>query len=382
MEKDISSYLRNGIEFDTKVIKAVAANETRVAKAHAELKDEMRENFTRGHEVGDMYADALRYEDSQVVYTAPSKANGEWGNIHYNNPQKIMDGYVKAYKADQANGAAWREDFAEFGERVDKSHEILGDQVEQAWETNGIKAHEAAQDAFKNAGEAMRAQSLAGVDSAETREDARNFMNSVGNAAETVRTTFRIKGKMEQKPDDRIEEEFAQFVANREKISKGFGDAMKYEYENTHFDAGKKGGWGSLEWTNKQQIVDNYAKPMEANKLNNERFGAQLERFGKERAAIKKTMDAQAAKTWPPAFKKMETSWRKLTSDFDNKSASLVASEQVQKADLDAAWHAGADMNQAVIGDFLEFFNDTKTQRKAFGEEVKTYIENKKKINE
>ena len=187
---------------------------------------------------------------------------------------------------------------------------------------------------------------------------------------------------MEQKPDDRIEEEFAQFVQNREKIAKGFGDAMKYEAANTHFDAGKKGGWGSLEWTNKQQIVDNYAKPMEANKLNNERFGAQLERFGKERAEIKKVMDAQAAKTWPPAFKKMETSWRALTDDFDNKSASLLASEQVQKADLDAAWHAGADLDKAVIGDFLEFINDTKTQRKAFGGEVKTYIQNKQKIND
>lgn len=173
----------------------------------------------------------------------------------------------------------------------------------------------------------MRAQSLAGVNSAETRLDAKRFINSVGNTAETVRETFRVKGKMEQKPDDRIEEEFAQFVANREKISRGFSKAMQFELENTHFEAGKKGGWGSLEWTNKQKIVDNYARPVEANRLNNERFGKQLQRFAQERAAIKKTMDAQAARTWPPAFKRIEDSWRALTADFDNRSASLLASE-------------------------------------------------------
>jgi hypothetical protein len=51
---------------------------------------------------------------------------------------------------------------------------------------------------------------------------------------------------------------------------------MKYEYENTHFDAGKKGGFGSLNWTNKQEIVDKYAVPMKANAANNAKFGAQL----------------------------------------------------------------------------------------------------------
>jgi hypothetical protein len=58
----------------------------------------------------------MEYEKSQEVYTAPSAANGQWGNIHYNNPQKIMDNYVKAYKADQENGEEWREDAQKFGE--------------------------------------------------------------------------------------------------------------------------------------------------------------------------------------------------------------------------------------------------------------------------
>lgn len=96
----------------------------------------------------------------------------------------------------------------------------------------------------------------------------------------------------------------------------------------------------------------------------------------------KKLVDAQAAKTWPPAFKRVENSWRALTDDFDDRSASLVATETVQRADLRAAWGAGADLDKAVVGDFLEFVNNTKTQRREWGDDVKTYIQNKDKINQ
>jgi hypothetical protein len=125
----------------------------------------------------------------------------------------------------------------------------------------------------------MRPQSLVGADSEDARLDAKKFIGAVGNAAKTVRQTMNYKGKLEAPMDNRFEGEYEQYVANRQKIAKGFGDAMKFEYENTHFDAGKKGGYGSLDWTNKQQIVDKYAVPMEASKINDARFAAQYKRF-------------------------------------------------------------------------------------------------------
>jgi hypothetical protein len=53
--------------------------------------------------------------------------------------------------------------------------------------------------------------------------------------------------------------------------------------KNTHFNAGQKGGWGSLEWTNKQQIVDNYVGPMEASHANNVEAKESFEQWVKER---------------------------------------------------------------------------------------------------
>jgi len=44
----------------------------------------------------DKYEDAIAYESSQTTFTPPTAANGEWGNIHYNNPQKIMDKWMGA----------------------------------------------------------------------------------------------------------------------------------------------------------------------------------------------------------------------------------------------------------------------------------------------
>lgn len=125
MEADIRGYLHNGIEFDTKVVRAVAANHSRVTRAQNDFKDEARENFAEGHKVMDKFVDAVKFEKSQETYTAPSAANGQWGSIHYNNPQKIMDNYVEAYKADQAVGKEWSEDIQELGNKVHNSHAIL-----------------------------------------------------------------------------------------------------------------------------------------------------------------------------------------------------------------------------------------------------------------
>jgi hypothetical protein len=56
MQRDIHGYLKNGIKFDMKVIKAVHEDVIRVHKAENDFKQEARENFKEGHVVMDEYA--------------------------------------------------------------------------------------------------------------------------------------------------------------------------------------------------------------------------------------------------------------------------------------------------------------------------------------
>jgi hypothetical protein len=100
MQRDIHGYLKNGIKFDMKVIKAVHEDVIRVHKAENDFKQEARENFKEGHVVMDEYVSAIKYEKSQETYTPPSAATKGWGNLHYDHPQQIMDKYVKAYNHD------------------------------------------------------------------------------------------------------------------------------------------------------------------------------------------------------------------------------------------------------------------------------------------
>jgi len=154
MNKDINGYLHNGLKFNTKVIKAGHQNEVRIVKAHNEFKDEVRENLAEGHEVMDQYAEAWNYEKSQATFTPPTKANGEWGNIHYNNPQKIMDKWAHAVEDDRELGEHWSEDVNRYGEQIHHSHEILDHKVNKAWEKNGVKAQRFFESAVENAGQA------------------------------------------------------------------------------------------------------------------------------------------------------------------------------------------------------------------------------------
>jgi hypothetical protein len=122
MQRDIHGYLKNGLKFDKKVIKAVHKDIIRVHKAENDFKQEARENFAQGHVVMDEYVEAAQYEESQKTYTPPSAATKGWGNVHYDHPQQIMDKWAKAYKDDVELGQEWKEDFGDYMQKVNRSH--------------------------------------------------------------------------------------------------------------------------------------------------------------------------------------------------------------------------------------------------------------------
>jgi len=84
-----------------------------------------------------------------------------------------MDKWMKAYKDDVELGQEWSEDFGEYMQKVNESHEKAGTQINKAWETNGQKAMEYGSSAIENASEAMRPQSLASQ--AEVMGDFKNW---------------------------------------------------------------------------------------------------------------------------------------------------------------------------------------------------------------
>lgn len=204
LERDIRGYLNNGVAFDTRVINAVHGNARREARINAHFKDEVRENWAEGHVVMDEYVNAMKYEKSQEVYTPPSAANGQWGNIHYNNPQKIMDNYVEAMENEEELGEEWREDIHDYAKAMKKSHKIMGKQIRKAANTNGRAAAQYAQNIGEDIQQISAPQQLA-IDSVEVREDTENFLNNVGAASEAVRKTMRISEEANKVPDRQID---------------------------------------------------------------------------------------------------------------------------------------------------------------------------------
>jgi len=215
----------------------------------------------------DKYAEAYNYEKSQTAFTPPTKANGEWGNIHYNNPQKIMDKWGKAVEEDRELGDKWGEDVQRYGDQIHHSHEILEHKIDNAWEKHGVKAQRFFESGVENAGQAyeesQHPHSLAGVNSMEVREDAHNFTDALGAAHHAVRHTIRDEQRADAGPDRRIDQANLKYSKEKLEIAKGYTKAIEYEIKNTHFEAGKPGGEGSLSWSHKQKIVDKWAHPME-----------------------------------------------------------------------------------------------------------------------
>lgn len=282
MERDIRGYLHNGIAFDTKVVKAVHGDIRRASAINAKWNEEARENWSEGFVVQDEYDNAIKYEKSQETYTAPSAANGQWGNIHYNNPQKIMDGYVAAYEHDQELGAEWKEDFHNYVEAQQRNHQITGNQIEKAWETNGVKAAHFREEIIENAS----GQHNLAASGADVKEDADNFFHALGDASKAVRHTMKVQHELDIKPDRQMDRAFTKYIKAREHAAKGFNKAIEYEIANTHFNAGQPGGAGRLDWTHKQQIVNKWARPTREVEHANAQFRQTAEQVHQEKMRI------------------------------------------------------------------------------------------------
>lgn len=90
---------------------------------------------------------------------------------------------------------------------------------------------------------------------------------------------------------------------------------------------------------------------------------------------------AEARKVWPAKFEAVEKSWKELAANFDKDPKSLASRAEI-KSSLTDAWKAGWALDKSVVEDFEDFSNDTAAQRAKFKSEVKTYIEQKKAINQ
>ena len=124
MQADIKGYVTNGTKFVNRAKQIADANNLRQQKIQNDFKEDVRENIKEGQEVHDEFVNAWKYEESQYTVTKPSAATKGWGSIHLDNPQKVMDNYVAAYKHDKALGMEWKEDITEFGQDSHASNQI------------------------------------------------------------------------------------------------------------------------------------------------------------------------------------------------------------------------------------------------------------------
>lgn len=65
-------------------------------------------------------------------------------------------------------------------------------------------------------------------------------------------------------------------MQQKEKINQGFANAVEFEVENFHYNAGQPGGQGSLSFSNKQEIVNNWTKPIQANQIATQEFADKI----------------------------------------------------------------------------------------------------------
>ena len=152
----------------------------------------------------------------------------------------------------------------------------------------------------------MRPHSLAAATATTTqdaiRSDVKNFVDSVGDAAQAVRHTAEVQHKLDAPMNRNIDQATRAFMKKKMAINKGYAEAIKFEIKNTHFDAGKTGGEGHLNWTNKQQIVNHWKSPIVADRKAREQWMNTVKRNMEEKRKVHQMVKAEAKKVWPAKF--------------------------------------------------------------------------------
>jgi len=143
---------------------------------------------------------------------------------------------------------------------------------------------------------------------------------------------------------------------------------------------GKPGGEGHLDWSNKQKIVNHWKAPIIANQKATQQWHDTVQKNMEEKRKIHEMAKAEAKKVWPAKFEAVEKSWNELAENFDN-DHSLASRAEIKTGFTDMA-NSGYNLDKAIVDDVVHFHNDTIAQRKAFKDEVETYIKQKEAINQ
>jgi len=142
-----------------------------------------------------------------------------------------------------------------------------------------------------------------------------------------------------------MEKATAQYIEQRAAINEQYAEAWNYEWSNFHVDKGAPGGEGKMYWSNKQQIVDRWSKPMREQKVADARWKAVIQKNMAEKEAIAKAAQAEAKKEWPAKFEAVQKAWTRLSDDFDTPAPKSLASKAEIKSSLTKAWKAGWAMD-------------------------------------
>jgi len=143
---------------------------------------------------------------------------------------------------------------------------------------------------------------------------------------------------------------------------------------------GKPGGEGHLDWSNKQKIVNHWKAPIIANQKATQQWHDTVQKNMEEKRKIHEMAKAEAKKVWPAKFEAVEKSWNEFAENFDN-DHSLASRAEIKTGFTDMA-NSGYNLDKAIVDDVVHFHNDTIAQRKAFKDEVETYIKQKEAINQ
>jgi Txe/YoeB family toxin of Txe-Axe toxin-antitoxin module len=336
------------------------------------------------------YKHAFEFDVKNIHYDAPRP--GHAGSIDFTNTDQVVQNWRNAIQADQNLGNEIKGDMKTYKNQIAPARAQLKNSIHTTWKAKANAYTNSVKDIIRELKTPVRAQFEGEPETLVTDAEAakmRRIADKVHVAAKLdIDQANQVTGDLTkyveatQHARDQLKREVHGWKAEGKAVNAGYKHAFKFDMDNIHYDAPKPGHAGSIEFTNTDQVVQNWRSAIQADQNMGKDMVNDFKAYKAEVQPARNTLKNSIKTTWKAKNEAYVNSVKAVIREIQTPVRAQIEGEpETLVTDAQAAkWHrvvermqaaakAEIDLANEVQGDVEQFDKSTQPAREQLANE-------------
>ena len=298
---------KNDLAFGNQVAGDLTQFKNSTAAARNQLKQEARGWKAEGKQVRAGYKHAFEFDVAQIHYDAPRP--GHPGSIDFSNTDQVVQNWRNAIQADQDLGNEIKSDVHTYKAQIAPARANLKNSINTQWKAKYQTYINSVKDVIREVQTPVQAQ-IEGDAPENLMTDAQadkwhRVMERIQAAAKAeIDLINEVQGDVEQFAQDtqparaKLANEAKVWKAEKAQVREGYKQAFEYDVAQIHYDAPRPGHPGSIDFTNTDQVIQNWRNAIQADQDVNAQIKEDVRNYEVEITPAKQQLKNQINTNW------------------------------------------------------------------------------------